>query len=66
MTDPVPFHHCTRCGVRVGVYEPARIELADGTILSGSVLSVHGPRGAPIARVWHHACAEGDVAAPAA
>jgi hypothetical protein len=65
MREQTPFHHCDRCGIRVGVYEPARIELSDGTLVSGSVLAVDGTRRATIVRVWHRACA-GDDAEPLA
>jgi len=31
--------HCDHCGDVVGVYEPARLQLADGTARSGSLVS---------------------------
>ena len=51
-----PFEICMHCAVRVGMYEPAHIQLADGTTFTGSVLGVgQGHRG-EVSAVWHPTC----------
>ena len=50
---------CVGCGDRVGVYEPAWVELDDGTFRPSSRLGISGElerRGVPVV-LWHLACA---------
>jgi len=58
MSAHPPFHDCDYCGARIGVYEPARIELADGTVLTGSPLGVGTERRGDVVRAWHRTCAD--------
>ena len=53
------FHTCERCGGRIGMYEPASFELADGMVVSGSLLSIGEERGCEITRASHRTCLEG-------
>ena len=64
MSAHAPFEICEHCAVRVGMYEPARIQLADGTILAGSVLAIAGARRREVVRVWHHACVDSETLDP--
>jgi len=61
MSANAPFQICAHCSARVGIYEPARIQLADGTILAGSVLGIGEARRREVARVWHHACVDSET-----
>jgi hypothetical protein len=47
---------CTRCGERIGVYEPLWLELADGILRSSSFLSLGEHELPEPARLWHHGC----------
>ena len=58
MSAHAPFEICKHCAGRVGMYEPARIQLTDGTTLTGSVLGVAQTRRGEVAGVWHSACVE--------
>jgi hypothetical protein len=59
------FHDCERCGGRVGVYEPSRIELADGTVLASSLLALGVERAREVVKVWHRACQGAELDEPA-
>ena len=41
------------------MYEPASFELADGMVVSGSLLSIGEERGCEITRASHRTCLEG-------
>jgi hypothetical protein len=58
-----PFLRCSHCGDRIGVYEPAWLELADGTLRSSSFLNLpHDlPAGERAARLWHLGCLAPDA-----
>jgi hypothetical protein len=45
---------CTRCGDRIGVYEPLWIALADGTLRASSYLNLDEHQLDEPARLWHH------------
>ena len=61
MSANAPFEICEHCALRVGIYEPARIQLADETILAGSLLGIGEARRREVARVWHHACVDNET-----
>jgi hypothetical protein len=49
---------CTRCGDRIGVYEPFWVQLVDGTLRSSSYLNLDqdlGRQQSPL-RQWHRGC----------
>jgi hypothetical protein len=54
---------CTNCGDRIGVYEPARLELTDGSIRVSFVLNIDpDPRHAENRlRRWHLGCLTPDA-----
>ena len=64
MSTHAPSEICEHCALRVGMYEPARIQLADGTILAGSVLAIGESRRGEIARVWHSICVDSETEIP--
>ena len=65
MSAHAPFEICEHCAVRVGMYEPAHIQLADGTILAGSMLGIGEKDRREGVRVWHRACLESETQDPA-
>jgi len=65
MSAHPPFRTCHHCGVRVGVYEPARIQLTDGTIVAASLLGIGAERRREVVRVWHSSCPDGEAEEPA-
>jgi hypothetical protein len=65
MSAHPPFEICHHCGVRVGVYEPARIQLSDGTIVAASVLGIGKERRREVVRVWHRTCLDAETEEPA-
>ena len=60
MSDP-GFPLCTHCGDRIGVYEPAWLVDADGSIRSSSWLNIDPDAGQNRARLWHHGCLAPDA-----
>lgn len=52
---------CAHCGEVVGVYEPARLLLPDGTHYSGSPLTLEDRLPLPGATVLHERCFEAFV-----
>ena len=50
--------HCVQCGEIVGVYEPARLLLSDGTEHDGSPLTLGQQFDMPGAIVVHERCYE--------
>ena len=65
MSAPPHLPICERCAERVGVYEPAVFELADGAVVDGSLLALAGERRREVVRAWHRECREGGRAAGA-
>ena len=59
----MPFLHCTHCGDRIGVYEPAWLELSDGTLRPSSILNLGQdiPPGEAYSRLWHLGCLAPDA-----
>jgi len=61
---------CDRCGRRVGRYEPAWIEHADGHLSAAAILDLDARARRDATRVWHEGCRkpppapDGPVAAP--
>ena len=57
------FPLCTHCGDRIGVYEPAWLELADGSIRASSLLNIDpDTRNAENgSRLWHLGCLTPDA-----
>lgn len=49
---------CSRCGDRIGVYEPFWLQLDDGTMRSSSYLNLHRDlrRGERMLALWHRGC----------
>jgi hypothetical protein len=49
---------CSRCGDRIGVYDPFWMQLADGTLRSSSYLNLQWDLrpGQSLLRVWHRGC----------
>jgi hypothetical protein len=49
---------CSRCGDRIGVYEPFWLQLEDGTLRSSSYLNLHRDvrRGQLLLALWHRGC----------
>ena len=64
MDDDLSFLVCTRCGDRIGVFEPLWVELSDGTIHSSSFLNLGqhlGNEARRRARFWHAGCLAPDA-----
>ena len=64
MDDDLSFLVCTRCGDRIGVFEPLWVELSDGTIHSSSFLNLGqhlGNEECRRARFWHAGCLAPDA-----
>lgn len=49
---------CARCGDVIGVYEPARVILDDGSELPGSLLTLRSELAAPGSIAVHERCYE--------
>jgi hypothetical protein len=54
--DEQPAITCTHCGERIGVYEPIRVEQADGSVGSSSYLNLTGAQLHGRPRLWHPWC----------
>lgn len=53
--DEQPEITCAHCGERIGVYEPIRLELADGSVGSSSYLNLAVAE-LRARRLWHPWC----------
>jgi hypothetical protein len=61
MSAHAPFEICEHCSLRVGTYEAALIQLADGTIITGSILGIGETLRHEVRRVWHRTCVNGET-----
>ena len=57
--------HCAGCGEVVGLYEPAWVERADGTLHPSSLLNLDAQERREAIRVWHAGCVIDDFPPPA-
>lgn len=57
------FLHCTHCGKRIGVYEPAWLESRDGSIRASSLLNMDPDtrHAENRSRLWHLGCLTPDA-----
>jgi hypothetical protein len=61
--DTLGFFLCTHCGDRIGVYEPAWLELTDGSVRASSFLNLERDMGQSENgwRLWHVGCLAPDA-----
>jgi hypothetical protein len=55
-TLPQPRLSCSGCGDVIGVYEPAWVEAADGSLHPSSLLNLDETLRRTSRRIWHGAC----------
>jgi hypothetical protein len=56
---------CTRCGERIGIYEPLWSEFPDGTLHPSSYLNLSHEQRRGDSRLWHLGCLAPDAVPPA-